>query len=74
MIKAVNGFPVGKVVDEVQIEITLKNNGVKRTTQLKPAVIKDFDFSLLLVNDFNSLPNILIHCKSKKLTWPVATG
>jgi hypothetical protein len=70
-IKAVNGSPV-RVVGEVPIEVTLKNNDEKRITQLRPAFIKDFDFSLLLGNDFNRLANILIDCKNKKLIWPLA--
>ncbi len=73
MIKTVNDSLV-KVVGKMQIEITSKNSGVKSTTQLKRVVINDIDFSLLLLNDFNPLPNISIHCKNKKLTRNVATG
>ncbi len=67
-IKAVNSSPV-EVAGQVSVEVVLKHKGHERKIEIKLAVIKDFDFNLLLGNDFNRAANIIIDCKNNAIVW-----
>jgi hypothetical protein len=67
-IKAVIGSPV-EVAGQVEMIVVLKHEGERKETKLSPAVIKDFDFYLLLGNDSNKAANIWIDCKNNSIVW-----
>jgi hypothetical protein len=52
-IKAVNGSPV-VIEGQADTQIILKNSEGNKVVKVRLAAIKNFDFSLLLGNDFNS--------------------
>ena len=65
-LKGVDGKQIN-VLGEVEINVEIKFISFIRETIINAVVIKDFDFELLLGNDFNKKAKIIIDCKHKKL-------
>ena len=68
VIKAVNGSNV-RLQGEVQAAVGFLHNNMRYTIQLRMGMIPNFDFSLLLGNDFNKAAGIIIDCKTNTITF-----
>ena len=65
-LKGVDGKHIN-VLGEVEINVQINFTSMIRATTVNAVVIKDFDFELLLGNDFNKKAKIIIDCKHQKL-------
>jgi hypothetical protein len=68
VIKAVNGLPV-LIEGQTDAQVILKSSEGNKIVTVKLAAVKNFDFSLLLGNDFNKSAEILIDCKNKSILF-----
>ena len=72
-IKNVDGLLIA-IVGEVDITIKVNFEGGSKETDIKAAVIRNFQFDLLLGNDYNRKADVMIDCKRKCLIWPKRSG
>lgn len=72
LITAANGSPV-KIEGETEAEIKLCNNTIELRVPTKLAITENFEFSLLLGNDFNRLAGVVIDCKEKTIQFSSGT-
>ena len=62
-VKAVNGSKL-MIVGETEVPITITIDKTSRTALTKLGVVNDFDFNILLGNDFNKKIGLMIDCEN----------
>ena len=72
-IKNVDGLPIA-IVGEVDITVKVNFEGGFKETDILAAVIRNFQFDVLLGNDYNQKAGVMIDCRRKCLIWPKLNG